>query len=175
MHKIRLLPFLMAFVVLAMGHKTPKEEAQQDLHSYDISSYGVPITVMAPEGAEVSKSELGSMEFEGIKVISVDIEKDMFIMNVSLTDVELEGETVSDLSEFYLETISEEPGFEIISQEDAGFIYKTEDPDIGLDYSFAYFMIKNNKEVYFTAGLSLFDNFKLEHVEAMFAAAKQAK
>ena len=146
-----------------------------DLVGYDISKFGIPVTVMGPLGAEVSKSELGSMEIDGIKNISVDIEKDMFIMNVNMIDEELDGETMPDLVEWGLELVSEEEGFEVLLQEDAGFIYKTEDPDIGLDHSFMYYMIKDNKEISFTTGLSLFENFTFEQVKEIYEAAKMSK
>jgi len=173
---VLIVSLLFVVGLISMNWKvSPKNMADDELVAYDISKFGIPVVVMAPPGAEVSKSELGSMEIEGIKMLSVDIAKDMFILNVSMIDMELEGESLSDLVESSIENVEEETGFEIIKQDEGGFIYKTNDPDIGLDHSFSYIMIKDDKEISFTTGLSMFDNFSLEDVEIMYAASKLAK
>ena len=157
------------------NNTTSVSEEKAELVSVDISNYGIPLTIMIPEGAEVSKSLLGSMEIDGVTNFSVDVEKGKFLMNISMLDVDIEGETMEDMMEWQIESLSEEAGFEIIQQDETGLIYKTEDEEIGLDYSFYHLIIKNDREISITTGVSLMENFTLEEVKEIYAAAQQAK
>ncbi len=152
-------------------NSTESEEASGPAE-YDLSEKGIPVVVTAPAGAEITKGMLAG-EIDGTMNYSWDIKKDNFGLEVSMWDTE-DGYTIEEAVAEDKEINAEEEGFEIVSEEANGYIYKyTIEGDE--DYSFYYVKEKNGRLIEFTTALNLMDEYTLEDVQAMWAAAVAAK
>jgi hypothetical protein len=158
-----------AIAIITISHSIwfgEKANAQVDL-----SSKGIPIKISSPAGATVNNG-MGMAEMDGVKTINYEVKKGSFILDVSMDDEDMwqePSEYLSDAKEF----ASEEEGFELISEEANGFIYKLSidgDPD----YNFYYLKTKNNRAIEFEAGLNMTAEFTLDQVKRMFTVAKGA-
>ncbi len=136
-----------------------------------LADKGIPITISAPEGAEVKKGMLTG-EMDGVKIINQTVKKDKFNLDITMFDTDNE-KTVEELVASDKEVSGEDDGFEIITEDANGYLYKTVS-DGTTDFSFYYCVIKDNRAIEFTTGLS-FSEFSQANVETMMGAAKSAK
>ncbi len=147
--------------------------ADMKLSELNLADKGIPVTIQAPEGAEI-KDGMFMGEFGGIKMLDYEIVKDEFVMEISMDDSE-ETRTVEEIVNDAKETAQTEEGFvEIVKEETNGFIYKVKTDDYE-DYKFHYVLMKDGKAIEFTEGLKLFTEFTLKDAETLYNIAKNAK
>ncbi|MFH2096254.1 MAG: hypothetical protein ABIJ16_11155 [Bacteroidota bacterium] len=140
--------------------------------SLDMSEYNIPVSLNVPEEAAVSKAA-GVQEMNGVACYNFDIKTDDFRMNVSMMDAE-PVEPLDAAIASHKRMSSREKDFSIISEETNGYVYKFSNSK-GDNYNFVYILVKDAREIVFTAGPSRSKNWTLEQVNVMYAAAKSAK
>ena len=161
---------LIASLILSSCGGNSKKESEKVvvMASVNLSTNGIPISVDAPEGAEIKKS---MMSMEGMP--SWVVKKKNFNLEVSLDNIS-DAPTVQGLISEQKSFDIEETDFKIIEEGANGYIYsKTIQGD--LDHSFYYVKIVNGKPISFTTGLNLFGEYSLEDVKEMYTAAKTSK
>jgi hypothetical protein len=155
----------------SMALVSPMGETAMLAKEFNLSSFGIPVTVSAPDGAEVKKGLMGG-EVDGVQLINVDIKKDNFVLSVMMWDQEPEGDLESAVEDARGVT-EETDGFKgYILEEENGYIAKIVE-DGETDYDFTYVLEKDDRHIEFMTGLSM-KNFTEAEVRAMYAAAKAA-
>ena len=134
------------------------------LKPLDLLEYGVPVTILAPDSADVKKSDYGPF----MKDITIRKGEDYFIQiyasQASTTDVtQLKAQALAEVKgkKYFSKIVSEEP---------AGFIYETKVDSNYIDYGFRYLKIQGSNEYIFQTGL--IGPFTLEAVEDMYKAVQ---
>lgn len=136
---------------------------KSDLQSLDLLQYGVPITINAPEGAEVAKGK-GLINQE----VRVDAGEDYGVI-VSMGDALVRD--AAKIKQDRLESVKEHRFFFRIVQEDEhGFIYENRIDSMNSTFGFNYFKIEGDKEYGFENNRS--SMFNLEQVEKMYSSVK---
>jgi hypothetical protein len=140
-----------------------KEKQGSDFVVLDLMSEGLPIELMAPEGAEIEKSDLGVMKDYTIK--SGD---DYFIQILSSQASNFDAKA---LTKDFLEEVKRHPFFSKIIQEDeTGFIFEKQIDENNINYDFRYIKIQGNDEYIFQTGL--IGTFTEDQVRAMYQAVQ---
>ena len=128
----------------------------------DLMSYGLPIAINAPEGAEVVLDDLGVW-----KDVTVKKGNDYFIQILSSKATSL------DVSKLKSESLTEVKGgrffSKIIQEDDAGFVFEKKIDDT-VNYDFRYFKIQGDSEYSFQTGL--IGTFTEEQVRTMYKSVK---
>jgi hypothetical protein len=138
---------------------------------YNLSDFGIPVTVTAPEGAEVKKGMING-EIDGQTIYSADIIKGRFIMMVSMWDNEPE-EGLEDAIASQKENSEENEGFKgYILEEENGYIFKTVE-DGETDYDFIYILEKDDRHIQFSVAFTM-KAFTEAEIQVLYAAAKAA-
>ncbi|MCI5055848.1 MAG: hypothetical protein MRY83_07045 [Flavobacteriales bacterium] len=159
---------LIATLVITISHSLWFNSANAQV---DLSSNGIPVKVDAPAGATISKGMLNG-EFDGVKTYNYEVKKGQFILDVSMSDEDMWQDAEGYMNDA-MDIADDEDGFELVSKESNGFIYKYSidgDPD----YNFYYLKIKNNRAIEFEAGLNMMAEFSLDDVKKMYSSAKGA-
>ncbi len=151
-------PLFILFLVLACS-----SEPVSDLKEKNLLEYGIPITILAPDSAEVE-----TMDLVVQKDITVKKGKDYYIQifasDATTTDA-------NRLKSAQLEEVRDNPFFSKIIKEDSnGFIYETAIDSTKKNYGFRHFRIKGDKEYVFQTGL--IGTFSLDDVEKMYLAVQ---
>ena len=164
---------IVSFAVSCGGGSSSSSLADMKLTELNLADKGIPVTLQAPEGAEI-KDGMFMGEFGGIKMLDYEIVKDEFVMEVSMDDAE-ESRTAEEIVNDAKETAKTEEGFvEFVKEEPNGFIYKVKTDDY-TDYKFHYVLMKDNRAIEFTEGLKLFSEFTQQDAETLYNIAKNAK
>ncbi len=168
-----LLTAVLAGFSVSCGGGSSSSLADMKLTELNLADKGIPVTIQAPEGAEI-KDGMFMGEFGGIKMLDYEIVKDEFVLEVSMDDTE-ETRTAEEIIADAKETAQTEDGFvEFVKEEPNGFIYKVKTDDYE-DYKFHYVLMKDNRAIEFTEGLKLFTEFSLKDAETLYNIAKNAK
>ncbi len=147
--------------------------ADMKLTELNLTDKGIPVTIQAPEGAEV-KDGMFKGEFGGIKMLDYEIVKGEFVMEISMDDAK-ETRSIKQIINDAKETAQTEEGFiKFVKEETNGFIYKVKIDD-NEDYKFHYVLMKDDKAIEFTEGLKLFTEFTQKDAETLYNIAKNAK
>ncbi|NOZ36136.1 MAG: hypothetical protein GXO80_12670 [Chlorobi bacterium] len=143
------------------------------LTALNLTDKGIPVTIQAPEGAEV-KDGMFKGEFGGIKMLDYEIVKGEFVMEISMNEAK-ETRSIKQIIDDAKETAQTEEGFiKFVKEETNGFIYKVKLDD-NEDYKFHYVLMKDDKAIEFTEGLKLFTEFTQKDAETLYNIAKNAK
>lgn len=130
-----------------------------------LSEGGIPVTIMAPDSAQVKKSDFGPV----MKDITVRKGEDYF---VQIYASEASSSDVSRLKAQELSEVKSKKYFsKIIREEPDGFIFETKVDSNYIDYGFRYVQIRGSNEYIFQTGL--IGPFTLEAVENMYEAVQQ--
>jgi hypothetical protein len=133
------------------------------LEPFDLSPYGIPISIMAPDSAVVQVKA-----YEQIRDITVR-KHDRFnlqIFEFSPSFNDAKGEKRRQLA-----TVRDSPHFkQILLEEDHGFIYITQPDSMTTRYDFRYIRMVGDKELIFQAGLV--GAYSLDDVKRMYEAVK---
>lgn len=159
MKNITLLLFAILFFAAC------ESEEKVNLQPLDLLEYGVPVTIMAPDSAEVKKSDFGPF----MKDVTVRKGKDYFVQ------IYASQASTTDIAQLKAQALTEVKGkkyfSKIISEEMAGFIYETKVDSNYIDYGFRYIRVQGSNEFIFQTGL--IGPFTLEAVQNMYEAVKQ--
>lgn len=129
----------------------------------DLMQYGVPLTIQAPDSAEVKTMDMGFMKDVTIKK-NGDYYVQIYASQANTTDV------VKILAQQLKEVKDNRYFSKIIREEDAGFIYETAIESLNISYGFRHVRIQGDNEFIFQTGL--IGTFSLEDVEYMFDSVK---
>lgn len=148
---------LCALMLFACQSETPQ------LLPLNLLEHGIPMTIMAPDSADVKTSDLGLFKNVTIQK-GKDYYIEVFYSQATTTDV---AKIKADQME---EVRSEQYFSQILSEEDAGFMYETEIDSIK-NYGFRYIKVQGDNEYIFRPGFSGF--FTQAAAERMYNSVKQ--
>lgn len=153
-HFISLLAFMLSIAACGSG---PKKTTKLDL-----MSYGLPITINAPDSSEVEMDDM--LVVKEVTVKSGD-EYSLLILSSKAT-----SNDISSMKSKALAEVKDERYFSKIIQEDEdGFIFEKQ-VDEKIFYDFRYFKIQGDSEYSFRTGFVGF--FTEEQVRDMYASVK---
>lgn len=138
-----------------------KSSPISDYKEVDLMKYGLPISVLAPEGVEIGRDDLGIIQGAWLK-------GDGYYVQIYSSSI-----TTSDLSKVMMDKKTEvETGiyFSKIIDEDANGFFYEKDIDGDLRYDFRYIKILGDKEYVFQKGL--IGNYTEDQVRNMYLAVK---
>lgn len=139
------------------------ENDKQPLVPLDLMKYGVPISIQAPDSAEVKTMDMGFMKDVTIKK-GDDFYIQIYASQASTTDV------VKILAQQLQEVKDNRYFSKVVREEDAGFIYETVVDSTDINYGFRHIKVQGDNEFIFQTGL--IGTFELEDVERMYEAVK---
>ncbi|KAA3639026.1 MAG: hypothetical protein DWQ02_04320 [Bacteroidetes bacterium] len=132
----------------------------------DLLPYGIPISIMAPDSADVNMSNLGVM-----KDITVKKGNEY---NVQIFASPLSSDNLGELKASQLEEVKSNRFFsQIITDEPNGFIYETVIDSNNINYGFRHVYYQADLEYVFQQ--SLVGSFTQEQIEKMYKAIKQGE
>lgn len=131
----------------------------------DLLEYGIPITIMAPDSAEVNSSDLGGL------IQDVTIKKgDDYYIQIYASDAETTD--IARVKSAQLAEVKSNRYFSKIVTEDMdGFVYETVIDSTAINYGFRYMKVQGDKEFIFQTGLV--GSFTQEEAERMYEAVRQ--
>lgn len=152
--------FIAAVLLTFMACQQDNREALKPLNLLD---YGVPLTIMAPDSAEIN-----TMDMIVTKDITVKKGEDYFVQiyasDATTTDIaKIKADQLSDVK-------SNRYFSRIVQEDESGFIYETAVDSSLVNYGFRYILLKGDKEYIFQTGL--IGDFSQEDVEVMYKAVK---
>jgi len=156
---IRTLICLLGVTMIMLSCKGDPLDGMQKT---ELMSYGFPIAMHVPEGAEIKKTDLGVMQDLTVKA------GDNYYVQIFSSDL-LTIDKTTVMNEKLVEAKSHPFFSKIISEEDDGFIFE-KNIDGVLNYDFRYIKIQGDKEYVFQTGLV--GNYTEEDVKAMYASVK---
>jgi hypothetical protein len=140
----------------------PKHEYQ----ALDLLEYGIPMSILAPDSAEVKTMDMGI-----IKDVSIKKGKDYY---VQIFSSEATTTDVSAIKSEQLDAVKNSEYFsQIISEDDKGFIYENMIDSTRNTYGFRYVRVQGDKEYVFQTGL--IGMFTLEDVQRMYECVEGVK
>lgn len=138
----------------------------------DLTSKGIPVSVNAPDGAQVVEGIGNGLEIEEMVYHVWEVNMGDFSLEVSMDEEEMYQDSEEYLSD--MKEIIEDEDFEgYVLEETNGFIYKYSlEGDVY--YGMYYLLVKNDHAIEFSTGMDA-DDSDLANVKAIYAAAKSAK
>ena len=143
-----------------------KTEPVPEFKPLNLMDKGVPITIMAPDSADVTTDDLIVMQEVSIK------KGDDYYVQIRYSDAG--NEDVAALKADEVADAKKDPFFaEIVRDDPDGFIYKMEVDSTRTGYGFRHVRLKGNKEYRFRNGIiGIFDK---EAIEAMYNGVREQK
>ena len=157
---MRILSILLfSFFILSSCNSDPASNYKE----LDLMAYGVPITIMAPDSADIKKEDWISQQ--GVTVTKgKDYDLQIWASQATVSDV-------ATLKATKLEDIKSNDLFsKIIKDDPAGFIFENKLDSTTLYYGFCHLVIQGDNEYEFRNGLR--GNFTLEQAERMYDSVK---
>lgn len=143
-----------------------QQEAVTNLKPLDLLQYDVPITIMAPDSAEVKTMDLLVQKDITIKG-GDDYSVQIFVSDATTTDTKL---IVAEL----LADVKKNPYFTKVVKEDTdGFIYETAVDSTHISYGFRQVRVQGDREFIFRTGL--IGTFNQKQTERMYEAVRPIK
>ncbi len=156
----KLLPLLLFGLFLAAC----QQSATDRWEPLDLMSYGIPVSVQAPDSARVQVSNLGGGL---IKDVTIKAGADYYIQLYA------SGAETTDIAKLKADQLSEVKAnryfTRIVEEEEDGFIYETQIDSV-VSFGFRHIRVQGDTECIFQTGLV--GQFSLEDVENMYAAVK---
>ncbi|MEM7104994.1 MAG: hypothetical protein AAF502_17790 [Bacteroidota bacterium] len=151
---------LILLLVILSSCSTKPEKA--DLVPLDLLEYGVPVTIMAPDSADVKKSSVGLYQ-------DVTVKKGDYALQILMTDALTTN--MSAIKSDALKSAREEIFFSrLVKEEDNGFIFENK-VDSMVNYDFRYLMVRGDKQYQFQA--DMMSQLSLEEAEHIYDSVKQ--
>lgn len=149
------------------------ESVQTSSVSYtttDLEPYGIPISIPLPEKAHISES---NYTYEKGLIVY----KDSFDMRIDYFQREPDDSLdAENLKKNELSVVQSEPDVKkIVLDTLNGFVYETEDEELGSSYHFFYVLVKDRARIEMREGIPKKENFSLGAVMSMFSCAQNAK
>lgn len=156
----RLLFFLFAALLIgACQQNTGPQWAELDL-----MSYGVPLSIAAPDSAKVKTTDLGL-----IKDITIKEGEDYYIQLYA------SAASTNDVAKIKADQLGEVKNnrffSKIVKEEADGFIYETAIDSSNINYGFRYIYLQGDMEYIFQTGL--IGTFTQQQTEKMYEAVQQ--
>lgn len=130
----------------------------------DLLKYGIPITIIAPDSAEVVSKDLAM-----IKDVSVR-GGDNYYIQIMASDARTTNRAT--VIETLKNEVKENPFFDkLIKDVKGGFIYESKIDSSNVFYGFKYVRIQGDKEYVFQNGFT--GKFNLEEIEHMYDSVAQ--
>ena len=131
----------------------------------DLMSYGVPITIMAPDSADIKKEDWISQQ--GITIKKGDYEVQVWASQATTTDrATLKANKLAEVKSNRLFS-------KIVKEDPDGFIFENKLDSATLFYGFYHLVIQGDHEYTFQNGLR--GNFTLEQAENMYEAVRSVE
>lgn len=158
------IPFAL-LVILIIGCKGEGSSASSasSMPQLDLLSHGVPLSIHAPEGAEVVFDDLGVMQ-------------DVTVKGDGNYSLQITGGIATTYDVPTVKTQLKEQvqsaGFfdEIIEEEENGFIYRKKISEDRINHDFRYVKIQGNQEYIFQTGLM--GQYSLEDAKKIYNSVK---
>jgi len=141
-----------------------QQDPTSDWSDMDLLSHGLPVSVQAPDSAEVAVSDMGVMTDVTVRSPKDDYYLQIYKSDASTNDIaKLKSDQISDVrSGRYFSRIVEE--------EEKGFLYEIE-IDSSAFYNFRYVHVQGGNEILFQAGLG--SNYNEEQARRLYQAVQQ--
>ncbi len=161
------MPRLLAIVFLLLTLLACGGETATAYRDLDLTAYNIPVTIQAPDSAQVVAGKLGG----NIEDVTVRSAADRYAVQILAS-----GARTSDMARLKadeLEAVRDNRYFErIVSEEPEGFIFENK-IDTTPAYGFRYIVYQGDREIVFQ---NTFDGvYTLPEVEAMYASVKPGK
>lgn len=141
-----------------------QQEPAVKFSSLDLTKYGVPMSIQAPDSVEIKTKDYGFS-----KDITVKAGEDY---SIQILASEANTQDVSQVKASEMASVKQGIYFNrIVSEEPDGFIYESALDSTHLNYGFRYVRLQGGREFIFQTGL--IGDFSLEDVETMYQAVKQ--
>ena len=142
------------------------DKPTMNLSPQNLLAYGIPLTVMVPDSADIKKEDWGSMLIVTIKK-GKDFDLQVQASEATSTDIAtVKAQKIID--------VKNERYFSKIIKEDAnGFVFETQPDSTTNFYGFRYIQVQGDKEYVIQNGLA--GNYSLEQAENMYEAIKLKK
>ena len=158
--KIILFSFLPILVAACQS------EPGGSLRETDLMPYGIPVSIMAPDSAEIKADDLGGGLIKDVTIRG----KDNY--NVQVFATQAETSDMARIKAGQLADVKSIRFFEkIINEEEDGFIYQTAIDSNNISYNFRYIVLQGDLEIIFQAGF--LGTFSQEEAERMYQAVQQ--
>lgn len=149
-----------AFFTLLFLVSCSKEPAKKPLN---LLSYGLPITIQAPDSAKVKTSDMGIF-----KDISISSGEDYAIQ---IFASQVTNSNLKQLKEDQLASVKKNPYFsKIVREDEQGFVFENQIDSLP-NYSFRYIKVMGDQEIIFQTGMM--GIFSLEQAEEMYQSVIQ--
>ena len=157
---------IILFSLIALCFTACQSEPGGSLRETDLMPYGIPVSIMAPDSAEIKADDLGGGLIKDVTIRG----KDNY--NVQVFATQAETSDMARIKAGQLADVKSIRFFEkIINEEEDGFIYQTAIDSNNISYSFRYIVLQGDLEIIFQAGL--LGTFSQEEVEKMYQAVQQ--
>lgn len=157
---------ILLFSIIALVFVACQNEPGDNLKETDLMSYGIPVTIMAPDSVKVKADDLGGGL---IKDVTIRGEGNY---NVQVFATQAETSDLARVKAGQLADVKSIRFFQkIVREEQAGFIYQTAIDSSNISYGFRYIVLQGDLEIVFQTGL--LGTFSQEEVERMYQAVQQ--
>ena len=157
---------ILAFFFIALFFAACQSESGGGLRETDLLPYGIPVTIMAPDSAEIKATDLGGGIIKDVTIRG----KDNYNVQVFATEAE-----TSDLARVKASQLADVKSIryfeKIVREEEDGFIYQAAIDSNNISYGFRHIVLQGDLEIIFQTGL--LGTFSLEEVERMDEAVRQ--
>ncbi len=120
-----------------------QSDKKSELKPLDLLSYGFPVTVMAPDSADIRKSSMGGI----IEEVTIQGDDNFGLLvqssSASTTDVsKIKTEELKDVKQGRYFS-------KVVREDDAGFVYETAIDSTNVSYEFFFVKIQGDKDYRF--------------------------
>lgn len=159
----RISIFVFSLLLLAFSCQ---QDADSGLKETDLLAYGVPVTIMAPDSADIRSIDMAGGLIKDLVVKG----KDNY--NVQIIASTAETSDIAKIKADQLANVKSNRYFsKIIEEETNGFLYQTAIDSSHINYGFRYILVQGDQEIVFQSGLA--GNYSEEEARAMYEAVRQ--
>jgi hypothetical protein len=159
----RLLIIILSLPVLLTSCQ---QEAESRLEKTDLLPHGIPVTIMAPDSAEIKAIDMAGGLIKDVVI------KGGEGYNVQIIASEAETTDIAKIKADQLANVKSNRYFSrIVEEEENGFIYETAIDSSHVSYGFRYIHVMGDQEIVFQSGLA--STFDEEQARTMYKAVKQ--
>ncbi len=139
------------------------QKEEKGMKALDLSPYGLPLSILAPDSALVTVKVYPFMR-------DINIRKDDHF-HIELFELQSNKNDPATEKKRQMNAIKKDPTFvEILKEYDQGFIYSKKRDSTTIDYDFRYFRYLGEKQLIFQSGV--LTAFGLKDIEQMVEAIK---
>jgi len=154
-------PSFILFLIIASLPACKSDKVK--FEKLDLQPHGIPISILAPDSAEVQEKDYTFMR-------DITIRKGDFyfvqIFEFDAANLDAAGEKLRQLT-----SVKADPFFkDLIKEDDLGFVYSRMQDSTKINYDFRFIKILGAKELIFQTGLV--GSFTLDDVERMYKAVR---